>query len=116
MKKYLIAIAVIVSLTASESAQITSQQQRMKDCTRRQAAWLATPASSLWVLASADPPPKPRGQIAQKEAVRQFLHRPAGGVNAIAGRRFDGRPETQPRAILCFGYWFRPGCAAETSY
>jgi hypothetical protein len=38
MKKYLIAIAVIVSLTASESAQITSQQQRMKDCTRRQAA------------------------------------------------------------------------------
>jgi hypothetical protein len=32
MKKYLIAVAVIASLAAPASAQLTSQQQRMKDC------------------------------------------------------------------------------------
>ena len=32
MKKYLIAIAVMIALSAPASAQLTSQQQRMKDC------------------------------------------------------------------------------------
>jgi hypothetical protein len=32
MKKYLIAVAMIAMLAVPASAQITSQQQRMKDC------------------------------------------------------------------------------------
>ena len=32
MQKYLIAIAVLAALAAPASAQLTSQQQRMKDC------------------------------------------------------------------------------------
>jgi hypothetical protein len=32
MKRYLIAVAVLSVLAASASAQLTSQQQRMKDC------------------------------------------------------------------------------------
>lgn len=32
MKRYLIAVAMIAALIAPTSAQLTSQQQRMKDC------------------------------------------------------------------------------------
>jgi len=32
MNRYLIAIAVMITLVAPASAQLTSQQQRMKDC------------------------------------------------------------------------------------
>ena len=32
MKKYLIAVAMIAALAVPASAQLTSQQQRMKDC------------------------------------------------------------------------------------
>ena len=32
MKRHLIAVAVMVALTAPASAQVTAQQQRMKDC------------------------------------------------------------------------------------
>jgi hypothetical protein len=32
MRKYSIAIAIVVALTVSASAQLSSQQQRMKDC------------------------------------------------------------------------------------
>lgn len=35
MKKYLIAIAVTVALASPAGAQLTSQQQRMKDCNAR---------------------------------------------------------------------------------
>ena len=35
MQKYLIAIAVLAALAAPASAQLTSQQQRMKDCNTR---------------------------------------------------------------------------------
>ena len=39
LARYLIAIAVVVTLVAPTSAQLTSQQQRMKDCN--------TPASGM---------------------------------------------------------------------
>ena len=32
MKKYLIAVAILASLATPTSAQVNSQQQRMKDC------------------------------------------------------------------------------------
>ena len=32
MKEYLIAVAMLVALTIPASAQLSSQQQRMKDC------------------------------------------------------------------------------------
>ena len=38
MKKYLIAVATITALAAPTSAQVNSQQQRMKDCNTQASA------------------------------------------------------------------------------
>ena len=46
MKRYLIAVAVMVALAAPASAQLSSQQQRMKDC-NTQASGMSGDARNL---------------------------------------------------------------------
>ena len=37
MRVYIVAVAILVALTAPVSAQLTSQQQKMKDCNKQAA-------------------------------------------------------------------------------
>ena len=84
MRKYLIAVAMLVTLSGSVSAQLNPQQQRMKDCNTQASGMSGERAQAVHEFM-----PKrvcrrhKEGELRQRQAMREFLHRQGQGLSQV---------------------------------
>ncbi len=64
MRKYLIAVAMMAALAMPASAQLNSQQQRMKDCNSQASGMSGDARKQFMSSCLSSPPPKPRSRTA----------------------------------------------------
>jgi hypothetical protein len=84
MKGRLAIFAVLVALVAPASAQLTSQQQRMKDCQHAGERHDRRRPQAVYEFVSERRLSRhPRTALHQREALRQLLHRDGQGVPQV---------------------------------